>query len=137
MSLSAAREAISSSGAAITFPEVYASIARRASSPAETPSRRLISRSFFTLLRGTRYCWRMRSSDFADIPNSCALTPRKPRAKTVPGSLHIHNRIHNRAQVTETHESPQLAFRRRARLEEGMSGTTVGRLELCRPFAYM
>src|SRR5271170_7562280 len=51
MSLSTAREAISSSGPGITFPEVYASIARRASSPAETPSRRLISRSFFTLLR--------------------------------------------------------------------------------------
>src|SRR5438067_13450759 len=67
MSSSSARAAASSSDSVSTLPEVYASMARRASSPAETPSRRLISRSFFTLLRGTRYCWRSRSSAFADI----------------------------------------------------------------------
>src|SRR5882757_2283421 len=101
MSLSTAREATSSSGSVRMFPEVYASMARRASAPAETPSRRLISRSFFTLLRGTRYCWRMRSSAFADIPESSALSSINPKA-TISRIIHIHNRIHIIVEVTRS-----------------------------------
>src|ERR1700739_330677 len=88
MSLSTVREATSSSGSVRTFPEVYASMARRASSPAETPSRRLISRSFFTLLRGTRYCWRIRSLAFADIPNSSALKSHEPQGNHTENPTH-------------------------------------------------
>src|ERR1700677_4225637 len=117
MSLSTAREATSSSGSMRRLPEVYASMARRASSPAETPSRRLISRSFLTLLRGTRYCWRMRSSAFADMPLLC-LEFHEPQSN-YQGIIHIHNSIHNLPQITETQKSArQIAFRREARLEE-------------------
>src|SRR5947209_19997271 len=104
MSLSTAREAASSSGSEKTLPEVYASIARRASSPAETPSRRLISRSFFTLLRGTRYCWRMRSSAFADIQ---IFPSRDPCHHTVS---HTHTQSHT--QRTRMHLHPKLILGR-------------------------
>src|SRR5690242_9744047 len=43
ISTSSARAAVSSSDSENTLPDVYASIARRASSPVETPSLRLIS----------------------------------------------------------------------------------------------
>jgi len=52
---------------------------------------------------------------------------------TLPVILHIHNSIHSIAQVTETQESPLISIRRGARLEEGVSGTTVGRLDLYGP----
>src|SRR5258707_9232889 len=97
MSLSTAREATSSSGSVRMFPEVYASMARRASAPAETPSRRLISRSFFTLLRGTRYCWRMRSSAFADIPESSDLSSMNFKAII---ANHTHTQPHTQHSIS-------------------------------------